>query len=64
MTKICRECDEPTIEPIPVGLEPTLSCGGRVIYLCPPCLLDLGIVPLSQQPKGSLGYVPIEVTTS
>ncbi|MGW6056811.1 hypothetical protein [Streptomyces sp. NPDC055189] len=55
--KTCRECREDTSEPIPVGLEPMVSCGGRVIYLCPPCLSDLGVVPLSQHPEGSLGRV-------
>lgn len=57
---ICRECDEPTDEPIAVALEHTMSCGGRVVYLCPPCRLLLGLLPLEQHPEGSLGHALYE----
>ncbi|MEV8314700.1 hypothetical protein AB0Q95_11055 [Streptomyces sp. NPDC059900] len=62
--KTCRECREDTAEPIAVGLESTISCGGRVIYLCPPCRLDLKVVPLSQHPEGSHGRVLYEEDTA
>ncbi|MFE0132047.1 hypothetical protein ACFWY6_10790 [Streptomyces sp. NPDC059037] len=60
MTKICRECDEPTDEPIAVALEHTASCGGRVVYLCPLCRSVLGVVPLDQHPAGTGGRVRYE----
>ncbi|MEV8321427.1 hypothetical protein AB0Q95_45535 [Streptomyces sp. NPDC059900] len=60
MIRTCRECLQDTAEAIPVGLEPTISCGGRVIYLCPPCRSGLGVVPLSQHPAGSLGRLLFE----
>ncbi|WP_282796623.1 hypothetical protein [Streptomyces sp. CC224B] len=60
MIRICRECDEETGEPIAVALEHTASCGGRVIYLCPPCRFVLGVVPLAEHPEGSDGRVRFE----
>ncbi|MEU6676705.1 hypothetical protein [Streptomyces sp. NPDC046925] len=61
--RTCRECREDTAEPIPVGLKPMVSRGGRVLYLCPPCRADLGVVPLSQHPEGTLGQVLYEEST-
>lgn len=60
MSRTCRECDEDTEEPIAVALEHVASTGGRVVYLCPLCRFALGAVPLSDHPKGSLGYVLYE----
>lgn len=65
MIKVCRECDQDTDEPIPVALEHVASGGGRVVYLCPPCLSDLGIVPLYEHPAGTDGSVRyVEGTTA
>lgn len=58
--KVCRECDEPTTEPIPVALEHVASAGGRVVYLCPRCRFALGGVPLHEHPKGSHGRLRYE----
>ncbi|MFE0133807.1 hypothetical protein ACFWY6_19905 [Streptomyces sp. NPDC059037] len=60
MTKVCRECDEPTAEPIAVALEHVASTAGRVVYLCPVCRFVLGLLPLDQHPKGSDGRVRYE----
>ncbi|MEU6674738.1 hypothetical protein [Streptomyces sp. NPDC046925] len=57
MTAICRECDRDTADPVAVALEHAASAGGRVVYLCPPCRRLLGIMPLSEHPEGSHGFV-------
>lgn len=56
MTKTCRCCDQDTDEPVAVALEHTNSCGGRVVYLCPPCRALLGLLPLDQHPADSCGF--------
>ncbi|MET8683335.1 hypothetical protein ABZV77_03895 [Streptomyces sp. NPDC004732] len=57
MIKTCRECGEDTDEPIPVALEHVASTAGRLVYLCPVCTADLGILPLSQHPEGTGGHL-------
>ncbi|MEU1331979.1 hypothetical protein [Streptomyces sp. NPDC005865] len=64
MTRVCRECDEPTPEPIPVALEHVGSTAGRVVYLCPLCRQGLGLVPLYEHPEGTDGSVRYEEENS